>query len=42
MSPRLSPVGLLHLVVTYIVWGSTYLAIRIAVREKITVPFSAR
>jgi len=25
--------GLLHLVVVYIVWGSTYLAIRVAVRE---------
>jgi drug/metabolite transporter (DMT)-like permease len=25
--------GLLHLLVTYIVWGSTYLAIRVAVRE---------
>jgi drug/metabolite transporter (DMT)-like permease len=25
--------GLLHLVVTYFVWGSTYLAIRVAVRE---------
>lgn len=33
MSPRLSPVGLFHLFVTYIVWGSTYLAIRMAVRE---------
>ncbi len=29
----LSPRGLFHLVVVYIVWGSTYLAIRIAVRE---------
>jgi hypothetical protein len=25
--------GFLHLFVVYIVWGSTYLAIRIAVRE---------
>jgi len=25
--------GLLHLFVTYVVWGSTYLAIRVAVRE---------
>ncbi len=33
MSPRLSPTGLFHLFVTYIVWGSTYLAIRMAVRE---------
>jgi drug/metabolite transporter (DMT)-like permease len=30
-SPRIR--GLFHLVVVYIVWGSTYLAIRIAVRE---------
>lgn len=33
LSDRLSPVGLLHLAVIYVVWGSTYLAIRIAVRE---------
>lgn len=33
MSPRLSPSGLFHLFVTYIVWGSTYLGIRMAVRE---------
>lgn len=32
-SDRLSPAGLLHLAVIYVVWGSTYLAIRIAVRE---------
>lgn len=25
--------GLLHLLVVYVVWGSTYLAIRLAVRE---------
>jgi len=30
---QLSVRGILHLVVVYIVWGSTYLAIRIAVRE---------
>jgi drug/metabolite transporter (DMT)-like permease len=30
---RLPLAGLLNLVVTYVVWGSTYLAIRIAVRE---------
>jgi len=33
MSPRLSRSGLFHLFVTYIVWGSTYLGIRMAVRE---------
>jgi drug/metabolite transporter (DMT)-like permease len=32
-SDRLSPVGLIHLAVIYVVWGSTYLAIRIAVQE---------
>jgi drug/metabolite transporter (DMT)-like permease len=33
-SPRRYPwLGLLNLVVTYFVWGSTYLAIRVAVRE---------
>jgi drug/metabolite transporter (DMT)-like permease len=30
---KLNRQGLLHLLVVYIVWGSTYLAIRIAVRE---------
>jgi len=30
---RLPLAGLVHLFVTYIVWGSTYLAIRVAVRE---------
>jgi drug/metabolite transporter (DMT)-like permease len=30
---QLSLRGILHLIVVYIVWGSTYLAIRIAVRE---------
>ena len=30
---RLSAAGLVHLAVIYVVWGSTYLAIRIAVRE---------
>jgi len=30
---RLSLAGLLNLFVTYVVWGSTYLAIRVAVRE---------
>jgi drug/metabolite transporter (DMT)-like permease len=33
MVSRLPLSGLLHLGVTYLVWGSTYLAIRIAVRE---------
>jgi drug/metabolite transporter (DMT)-like permease len=28
-----TPAGLIHLIIVYIVWGSTYLAIRIAVRE---------
>ena len=32
-SGRLPLAGLFHLLVTWIVWGSTYLAIRIAVRE---------
>jgi drug/metabolite transporter (DMT)-like permease len=32
-SRELSAIGLLHLSVIYLVWGSTYLAIRIAVRE---------
>ncbi len=31
--PTLPLAGLLNLLVTYIVWGSTYLAIRVAVRE---------
>lgn len=30
---KLSLRGILHLIVVYIVWGSTYLAIRVAVRE---------
>ncbi|MDA1329894.1 MAG: EamA family transporter [Chloroflexi bacterium] len=30
---RLDPGGLLHLAVVYVVWSSTYLAIRLAVRE---------
>jgi len=30
---RLPVAGLIHLFVTYVVWGSTYLAIRVAVRE---------
>jgi drug/metabolite transporter (DMT)-like permease len=30
---RYSVIGLLNLLVTYVVWGSTYLAIRVAVRE---------
>ncbi len=30
---KLDRAGLLHLMVVYVVWGSTYLAIRIAVRE---------
>ena len=30
---RFSIAGLLSLFVTYVVWGSTYLAIRVAVRE---------
>ena len=25
--------GMLHLLVIYVIWGSTYLAIRVAVRE---------
>jgi drug/metabolite transporter (DMT)-like permease len=35
MAPKesLSRAGLLHLLVVYVVWGSTYLAIRVAVRE---------
>ncbi len=32
-SNRYSLAGLLNLLVTYVVWGSTYLAIRVAVRE---------
>jgi drug/metabolite transporter (DMT)-like permease len=32
-SHRYSLAGLLNLLVTYVVWGSTYLAIRVAVRE---------
>jgi drug/metabolite transporter (DMT)-like permease len=31
-------VGLLHLLVVYVVWGSTYLAIRVAVRERAGFP----
>lgn len=33
MSSRLSFAGLIHLGVIYVVWGSTYLAIRLAVRD---------
>jgi drug/metabolite transporter (DMT)-like permease len=32
-TPRYPLAGLLNLLVTYVVWGSTYLAIRVAVRE---------
>ncbi len=32
-SRRVTPAGILHLLVIYFVWGSTYLAIRIAVNE---------
>jgi drug/metabolite transporter (DMT)-like permease len=32
-SDRLPLAGLLHLFIVYVVWGSTYLAIRVAVRE---------
>jgi len=32
-APSLPVSGLLHLLVIYIIWGSTYLAIRVAVRE---------
>lgn len=32
-SKELDPTGLLHLAVVYVVWSSTYLAIRLAVRE---------
>ncbi len=31
--PVLDPVGLLNLAIVYVVWSSTYLAIRVAVRE---------
>ena len=30
---KVTPLGLVHLSVVYVVWGSTYLAIRVAVRE---------
>ncbi len=30
---KIIPVGMLHLSIVYVIWGSTYLAIRIAVRE---------
>ena len=30
---RLDRLGLFHLMVVYVVWGSTYLAIRLTVRE---------
>lgn len=33
MTQRINKLGLLHLFVIYIIWGSTYLAIRIAVRD---------
>lgn len=32
-SRGLSPIGIFYLLVIYIVWGSTYLAIRVAVRD---------
>ena len=35
---RALPAGLLHLLVVYVVWGSTYLAIRVAVRPGHGVP----
>lgn len=34
----ITPVGLLNLLVVYIFWGSTYLAIRVAVREGAGIP----
>ncbi|MHC1784871.1 MAG: EamA family transporter [Anaerolineaceae bacterium] len=33
MTSKISKLGLLHLFVIYIIWGSTYLAIRVAVRD---------
>jgi drug/metabolite transporter (DMT)-like permease len=33
MTSKINRIGLLHLLVIYIVWGSTYLAIRVAVRD---------
>jgi len=33
LTPRYDRKGLLHLLVVYVVWGSTYLAIRLCVRE---------
>ena len=33
MTPRYDRLGLAHLAVVYVVWGSTYLAIRLCVRE---------
>ncbi len=33
MTGKISKVGLVHLLVIYIIWGSTYLAIRVAVRD---------
>ena len=35
---KLSRPGLAHLAVVYVVWGSTYLAIRVAVREDAGFP----
>ena len=37
-APRLHRGGLFHLAVVYVVWGSTYLAIRLAVREDAGFP----
>lgn len=33
MPKRITPLGLFHLFVVYIAWGSTFLAVRVAVRE---------
>ena len=35
---KLDPKGLLHLSIVYVIWGSTYLAIRLAVREEGGIP----
>jgi drug/metabolite transporter (DMT)-like permease len=33
MTSKISKIGLLHLFIIYVIWGSTYLAIRVAVRD---------
>ena len=35
---QVTPAGILNLVIVYVLWGSTYLAIRVAVRPGAGIP----